>query len=653
MPSRRGSVLGATAIVAGLLAYGSAPAAATAQACAGTASSMTRIGNTVFDDADDNGTFDLGETGLDGVVVELWLDVDDDASFEPNGDDGTSPRCTTVTSGGGHYWFSDIDPDHYFVAIPSAPAGYRSSTGADPADGIDHRDDGEAFGGYAAVGPLLDLTVAHPLAEFAPDGNDDETAADVATAPAVFADEFSDLTIDFGFAPVPCLGVGNRVWLDADADGQHDASEDGIDGVSMELYRADTSGSPTGTVLDTVTTSDGGYYLFACQDAGEYVVVIPASNLAVGAALDGLGSTIDGVADTDRQDDGIDPVTDTDRVISRMVTLLGDAQPAGEADKPAGTTWGFDLPSDTANDTTIDFGFVDRTPVDPATSSLGDYVWVDEDRDGVQDQGESPVVGVTLRLLDDAGAEIGSTATDGDGRYRFAGLGAGTYSVCYVASTLPPGVVATAHDAGTDDDDDSDFDSACAAPVALGASVELVTVDLGLVASNVDLAITKAGIWSADSDALNWSIAVRNLGSQQDPGSIIVTDIVAAGLGTPTITAPSGMSCNYDTDTRAITCTSTSPLPAGAALAINVVTPRTNTDLCSVSNTATVRGAAIDATTANNVATATVSVDCGRNENSSSTLPNTGGTVLLVSFAAIFALSGHQLLRLSDRARQP
>ncbi len=634
-----------------MFAVAASPASATATACAGTASPMTRVGNAVFIDSDDDGLFDPGESGVDGVIVELWLDADDDEIFEPSGDDGGAPTCTTTTSGGGRYWFHDIDPDQYFVAIAAAPAGHRSSTGATATVGADHTDDGDPLGSYASVSSLVDLTVALPTTEVAPDGvADDEAAADVATNPSTFPDTFSDLTIDFGFTPIPCLGIGNRVWQDLDDDGAFDTGETGIDGVSLELFASDGSGAPIGTARATAVTSDGGYYLFPCNDEGDYVAVVSATNFDAGGPLAGLRSSVDGTAATDQQDDGIDPTTTGDRVVSRMVTLVDGAQPTGEPDKPAGTAWNFDAPTDVANDTTIDFGFA-AIP-DPLTSSLGDYVWIDANDDGVQNAGETPVGGVTLLLLDDAGTQLASTTTASDGSYRFGNLAAGTYTVCFLPSTLPAGMVGTTIDTGGDDSVDSDFDgAACAAPVALGTGTSLLTLDLGITSSNVDLSVTKSGSWSATDEEITWSIVVRNLGTETEPGSIIITDILPTGLGTPVITAPSGMSCNYAIDTRQITCTSTSPLPGGATLALSFVTPKQPSSQCSISNTVTVRGAGVDATSANNVASTTVDTVCTTTTTTTTTptLPKTGGTILLVSLAALLTTTGQTLVSKSRR----
>lgn len=807
-------LIAAATVFASLLAVGPAPVSANAQGCGGTGSSgpTVRVGNAVFVDTNDDGVFDATESGVDGVTVELWLDVDDDGVFEPGADDG-AVVCTTTTSGGGNYWFHDVDPDQYFVAIPTAPAGHVSSTGVNNTAGTDNVDDGAPLGSYAAVSASVDLVGALPTGETAPDGTtDDEAAAEAATAPDTFLDAESDLTIDFGFAPISCLGIGNRVWLDADNDGAFDAGEVGIDGVTAQLFAADGAGAPTGSVLETVVTSDGGYYLFGCHGPGDYVVVVAASNFAAGGPLTGMRSTVNGTAGTDQQDDGLDPAAPGDRVISRVATLADGAQPTAEVDKPAGTAWSFDAPADNAIDTTIDFGFVglslgnriwndtanpngvhdggepgiagvtvqlwtsdgtnptgasplatattdangfyrfsnltpgayvvripasnfaaaavlsgwtstagngvapdpdtnqtdrddngdpngtnvdsepvtlavgseptgetdivgaadaepsdnsanmtvdfgfvDPTPASPTVASLGDVVWIDADRDGIQDAGEEPVSGVTMTLYDSNGNQIASDTTDVDGRYDFTGLNPGTYEVCVLPSTLPAGMVPTARDAGGDDALDSDFGSDnCTDPVVLAAGTDNPTLDLGLVPSNVDLSVTKSGVWSQTRSEVAWSVVIRNVGTEADPGPIVLTDILPTGLGTPVISAPTGMSCDYNTATRQITCTSAASLPAGASIAVGITTARTVTSLCDVSNTATVRGAAVDATSANNVATARVTGLCtagngATNNAPTNGLPRTGGTLLLVTMAGMLAVGGYQLLRLADR----
>lgn len=84
---------------------------------------------------------------------------------------------------------------------------------------------------------------------------------------------------------------------------------------------------------------------------------------------------------------------------------------------------------------------------------LGDYVWFDADGDGQQDEAERGVGGVTVRLLDEAGATVQETQTDGDGLYGFTGVESGEYALEFI----PPAEMAfTLRDVGGDDAADSD-----------------------------------------------------------------------------------------------------------------------------------------------------------------------------------------------------
>lgn len=67
----------------------------------------------------------------------------------------------------------------------------------------------------------------------------------------------------------------------------------------------------------------------------------------------------------------------------------------------------------------------------PKTYALGDTVWVDADRDGVQNESEV-LEGTTVILSDADGTEIARTTTDSDGHYLFDELRAGDYRIRFV-----------------------------------------------------------------------------------------------------------------------------------------------------------------------------------------------------------------------------
>ena len=143
----------------------------------------------------------------------------------------------------------------------------------------------------------------------------------------------------------------------------------------------------------------------------------------------------------------------------------------------------------TANPT-VDFGIW-------RPASLGDYVWVDTDRDGVQDGGEIGVDGVTVTLLSSTGAVISVTRTAPNGAtngyYTFTNLIGGTYVVSF---TLPEGYAWTTANAGAATDaTDSDAVPqvnpnslfAVTGPNVLNAGESNPTVDAGVILPTVYL----------------------------------------------------------------------------------------------------------------------------------------------------------------------
>jgi len=70
---------------------------------------------------------------------------------------------------------------------------------------------------------------------------------------------------------------------------------------------------------------------------------------------------------------------------------------------------------------------IDNPPLELA--SIGDYVWEDANMDGIQDDGESGISGVTVNLYDGANNFVGSTTTDATGYYLFDNLVPGDYFV--------------------------------------------------------------------------------------------------------------------------------------------------------------------------------------------------------------------------------
>lgn len=240
-----------------------------------------------------------------------------------------------------------------------------------------------------------------------------------------------DLTWDAGLYQPASLG--DRVWVDTDGDGVQDAGETGLDGVTVKLYTA------TGALVGSTTTAGGGLYLFSNLKPGRYIVefVLP----------DGYEFTVPDQGSDDSLDSDADPVTGR---TAEIALLSGQ------------------------NDRTWDAGLV-------RLASLGDRVWLDANRNGVQDAGEVGMEGVTVHLYRSGGSVPEATTITGvDGDYLFNDLMPGDYFIEFV---LPAGYAFTSFDQGGDDGLDSDADPSTGrtAVTTLVSGEEDLTWDAGLV----------------------------------------------------------------------------------------------------------------------------------------------------------------------------
>ena len=113
----------------------------------------------------------------------------------------------------------------------------------------------------------------------------------------------------------------------------------------------------------------------------------------------------------------------------------------------------------------------DQVDVTPIPASLTGFVWLDVDHDGTYDDGEPPIAGVTVQLLDAEGDVVAVTTTDEDGRYRFTDLLPGTYTVVIDPDTLPAEIAGQTFD--PDSVKDGRFE------VTLDAGQTVADVDFG------------------------------------------------------------------------------------------------------------------------------------------------------------------------------
>ncbi len=124
--------------------------------------------------------------------------------------------------------------------------------------------------------------------------------------------------------------------------------------------------------------------------------------------------------------------------------------------------------------------------VDGCSSAIGDFVWLDCDKNGIQDGGEKGLAGVpiTLNGTDIAGnMVIKNTTTDASGFYLFNNLLAGTYSVTFGFPPNISGLVFTTKNAGNSTID-SDVDASGKTDAIVLKSGETRTdIDAGFVES--------------------------------------------------------------------------------------------------------------------------------------------------------------------------
>ena len=245
--------------------------------------------------------------------------------------------------------------------------------------------------------------------------------------------------------------------------GQVDAGEQPVQsGVLVELL--DGNGNPVlvNGQPATTTTDANGYYRFDNLPAGQYQVRVAASNFAAGGKLFGYassnGQNTDFSSAGNNQDHGDNPINPTVNGVRSTLVTLGASNPIGEVDNGA-TGNASHGPSGDANDNlTVDFGFF-------ATASIGDYAWLDTNKNGLQDADETPVQGVKVEIFNADGTPVtdayGNPApaqvTGADGKYLFTNLNPGDY---YVQFTPPANLSFSLPDQGNNDAVDSDANPA-------------------------------------------------------------------------------------------------------------------------------------------------------------------------------------------------
>jgi uncharacterized repeat protein (TIGR01451 family) len=311
------------------------------------------IGDFVWADLDGDGVQDPGEAGLAGVQV----------CVTPVG--GGATVCATTDALGYYRIFGLTAGTNYSVTV---------TPGTIPAD-------------YTATTPTTLTRTA--------------TVAGVNDA-------------DFGLRPPGVARIGDTVWIDADEDGVLDAGENGLPGITVQLYASDGT-----TLLATTRTDASGVYTFTGLYSNTYQVRVDTTSVVTSPY--GITSTL--AAAMDLVSSG--GVTTT---LNNPLTVV--------------------VPSDTAVVTTADFGY-------NWSGSIGDYVWWDNNANAAQDDGAAATVGISgaaVLLYFDANRDgilnpaegdyqVGFTMTGANGAYLFPNLPPGPYLVDVYEDSLTTGGV--------------------------------------------------------------------------------------------------------------------------------------------------------------------------------------------------------------------
>ncbi|HEA6164907.1 TPA: carboxypeptidase regulatory-like domain-containing protein, partial [Staphylococcus aureus] len=173
--------------------------------------------------------------------------------------------------------------------------------------------------------------------------------------------------------------IGDYVWEDVDKDGVQgtDSKEKPMANVLVTLTY------PDGTTKSVRTDANGHYEFGGLKDGETYTVKFetPAGYLP---------TKENGTTDGEKDSNGS----------SVTVKINGK------------------------DDMSLDTGFYKEPKY-----NLGDYVWEDTNKDGIQDANEPGIKDVKVTLKDSTGKIIGTTTTDASGKYKFTDLDNGNYTV--------------------------------------------------------------------------------------------------------------------------------------------------------------------------------------------------------------------------------
>ena len=538
------------------------------------------IGDTLFWDVDNNGGSEPSgaDKPLAGVTVKLTYTTPA----------GVEKTLTTVTDENGKYSFKDLAPGDYVVTVDKASL----ATVCPECTAQTHAPSGDLT---AAEGQELSLTSKVTLNPRAMTNNDQDWAftgvantaivkaiADPLEAPAGGFIPGTSVTYTLTVTnegPSPATGVIAQDKLPsgvtfeyADGDGTYDAASGKWDLSSEVIEKGATRtlritviirASAAGSVVTNTATIEKQDQIGDKKPDNTSSVPLTAGYTIAGKLYNDADASFSdsdseapyaGVTVALLKKDGT-PVLDKD---GNPVTAVTDAEgkysfsglPLGEytvsvVDPTSGplagtkpteaytgrykTTADVTIKAETGSVIDVNFGFV-------KPASVGDYTWMDVNRDGLQDADEPALPGVTVTLMradgsavtDASGNPVGAVTTDANGKYVFENLLPGDYKVSFQA---PAGFDATTSEAGDDRAADS---NGASASVTLAQGQTDDTIDFGAVGTGVI------------GDQLFVDVN-QNGGNAPDAGDKVLPGVKV----TLTWTGPGGITRTYETTTDA------------------------------------------------------------------------------------------------------
>ena len=538
------------------------------------------IGDTLFWDVDNNGGSEPSgaDKPLAGVTVKLTYTTPA----------GVEKTLTTVTDENGKYSFKDLAPGDYVVTVDKASL----ATVCPECTAQTHAPSGDLT---ASEGQELSLTSKVTLSPGAMTNNNQDWAftgvantaivkaiADPAEVPAGGFTPGTSVTYTLTVTnegPSPATGVvaqdklpSGVTFESAQGDGTYDAASGKWD-LSTEviekgatrtlritvIIRASAAGSVV-TNTATIEKQDqigdkkpdntssvpltAGYTI-----AGKLYNDADASFNSSDSEAPYAGVTVallkkDGTPVLDKDGNPMTAVTDAEGKYSFVGLPLGEYT-VSVVDPTSGplagtkpteaytgrykTTADVTIAEATGSVIDVNFGFV-------KPASVGDYTWMDVNRDGLQDADEPALPGVTVTLTradgsavtDASGNPVAAVTTDANGKYVFENLLPGDYKVSFQA---PAGYEATTSEAGDDRAADS---NGASASVTLAQGQTDDTIDFGAVGTGVI------------GDQLFVDVN-QNGGNAPDAGDKVLPGVKV----TLTWTGPGGITRTYETTTDA------------------------------------------------------------------------------------------------------